>query len=80
MKAIAKVACKPMPHSEGLGKPFGNHNSSKLSGYYKIKLRDLGYRIVYDLVCDGNIMRIIIISVQDDDEIYREAERRINKR
>ena len=33
--------------------------------------------MVYDLVRKGSIMKIIIISVTDDEAVYREAERRI---
>lgn len=77
LKAIEKTAEKPLPPPDGLGKPLGNHASSKLSGYYKIKLRNLGYRVVYDLVREDGVMKIIIISVRDDEEVYKEAERRI---
>lgn len=78
LKAIDKTAERPLPPPDGIGKPLGNHASSKLSGYYKIKLRDLGYRVVYQLVREGEIMRIIVISVRDDDAVYKEAERRIH--
>ena len=77
LKAIEKTAERPLPPPEGIGKPLGSHASSKLSGYYKIKLRDLGYRVVYQLITDGEIMRIIVISIRDDEAVYREAERRI---
>lgn len=77
LKAIEKTAERPLPPPEGIGKPLGNHASSKMSGYYKIKLRDLGYRVVYQLITDGEIMRIIVISIRDDEAVYREAERRI---
>lgn len=77
LKAILKTAERPLPPPDGIGKPLGNHASSKLSGYYKIKLRDLGYRVVYQLVIEGEIMRIIVISVRDDEAVYKEAERRI---
>lgn len=77
LKAIDKTAQRPLPPPDGIGKPLGNHSSSKLSGYYKIKLRELGYRVVYQLVIDGEIMRIIVISIRDDDAVYKEAERRI---
>lgn len=77
LKAIEKTAEKPLPPPDGLGKPLGNHAFSKLSGYYKIKLRNLGYRVVYDLVREDGVMKIIIISVRDDEEVYKEAERRI---
>lgn len=77
LKAIDKTAERPLPPPDGIGKPLGNHASSKLSGYYKIKLRDLGYRVVYQLVMEGEIMRIIVISIRDDEAVYKEAERRI---
>lgn len=74
LKAIDKTAERPLPPPDGIGKPLGNHASSKLSGYYKIKLRDLGYRVVYQLVTEGEVMRIIIISIRDDEAVYKEAE------
>lgn len=77
LKAIFKTAERPLPPPDGIGKPLGNHASSKLSGYYKIKLKDLGYRVVYQLIMDGNTMRIIVISIRDDEAVYKEAERRI---
>lgn len=77
LKAIDKTAERPLPPPEGIGKPLGSHVSSRLSGFYKIKLRNLGYRVVYDLVREGSVMKIIIISVRDDEEVYKEAERRI---
>ncbi len=77
LKAIEKTAERPLPPPDGIGKPLGNHASSGLSGFYKIKLRSLGYRVVYDLVREGSVMKIIIISVRDDNAVYKEAERRI---
>ena len=77
LKAIDKTAERPLPPPDGIGKPLGNHASSKLSGYYKIKLRSLGYRIVYQLVVEGETMRVIVISIRDDETVYKEAERRI---
>jgi mRNA interferase RelE/StbE len=77
LKAIEKAAQRPLPPPDGIGKPLGNHAAANLSGYYKIKLRDLGYRVVYGLVREGNVMKVIVISIRDDDAVYREAERRI---
>lgn len=77
VKAINRTAERPLPPPDGIGKPLGNHASSKLSGYYKIKLKNLGYRVIYQLIMDGNIMRIIVISIRDDETVYKEAERRI---
>ena len=77
LKAIEKTAQRPLPPPDGIGKPLGNHAAANLSGYYKIKLRDLGYRVVYGLVREENVMKVIVISIRDDDVVYREAERRI---
>ena len=77
LKAIEKAAQRPLPPPDGIGKPLGNHAAANLSGYYKIKLRDLGYRVVYGLVREENVMKVIVISIRDDDVVYREAERRI---
>lgn len=77
LKAIDKTAERPLPPPEGIGKPLGNHASSRLSGFYKIKLKNLGYRVIYDLVREGSAMKVIIISVRDDEAVYKEAERRI---
>ena len=79
LKAIEKTAERPLPPPDGNGKPLGNHETSKLSGFFKIKLRNLGYRVVYSLVRDKEIMKIIVISVRDDEAVYKEAERRIQE-
>ena len=77
LKAIEKTAERPLPPPDGVGKPLGHHATADLSGYYKIKLRNLGYRVVYGLVREGDVMKIIVISIRDDEAVYREAERRI---
>lgn len=77
LKAIEKTAERPLPPPDGIGKPLGNHSATKLNGYYKIKLRNLGYRVVYGLVRENNIMKIIVISIRNDEIVYKEAERRI---
>lgn len=78
LKAISKTAERPLPPPDGIGKPLGNHASANLSGFYKIKLRDLGYRVVYSLEIKDGVMKIIIISVRADEEVYKEAEKRIH--
>lgn len=70
LKAIEKTAERPLPPPDGIGKPLGNHATSKLSGFYKIKLRNLGYRVVYSLVRDKETMKIIVISVRDDESPF----------
>lgn len=80
LKAIDKVSANPLPQAEGgYGKPLGNHNKANLTGYMKIKLKDLGLRVVYGLVRENNVIKIIVISVRADEEVYLEAASRIRK-
>lgn len=79
-KSILKVATNPQPSSEGgYGKPLRNTPSSNLTGMLKIKLRNSGLRIVYRIVRMDEKMLIIIIGTRADNEVYKEAVRRITK-
>ena len=79
LKAIQKVSENPLPQSEnGYGKPLGNKVSSKLAGLMKIKLKSIGIRVVYQLIRDVTTMKVLIISVRDDNKVYKDAEGRIN--
>ena len=63
LKAIEKVSLNPLPNSEGgYGKPLGNRQNSRLAGYLKNKLLKDGLRVVYGLVRDKEVMKIVIIS------------------
>ncbi len=80
LKAIKKVSTNPLPNTEGgYGKPLGSHSSVNLAGYIKIKLLKLGIRVVYCLVREKSVMKIIIISVRDDEKVYKMAHERINR-
>jgi mRNA interferase RelE/StbE len=61
-----------------MGKPLGNHSTMRLSGYMKIKLLNQGLRIVYKLVREYGVMRIIVISIRDDEQVYKIAQKRID--
>lgn len=80
LKAIEKVSINPLPKSSGgYGKPLGNKGNLKLSGYFKIKLKKLGLRVVYKIISTPNIMKIIVISARAEDEVYISAYKRIMK-
>ena len=80
IKAIKKVSANPLPVNKGgYGKPLGSHLSGNLTGYLKIKLLKLGLRVVYRLVEDQEIMRIIIISVREEEKVYKMIQNRIKK-
>lgn len=80
LKAIDKVSNNPLSQLEGwYGKPLSNKNSLDLSGYYKIKLKKSGLRIVYKLMKINKEMYIIIIGARSDNEVYELAYKRIKK-
>lgn len=80
LKAIDKVSQNPIPNIEGgYGKPLGNKSNTNLTGYLKIKLLKLGIRVVYGLIKENGIMKIIVISVREDETVYQIAVDRIKK-
>ncbi len=77
LKAINKVLSNPLPQNEGgYGKPLGNRNSTRLAGYLKIKLKRLGLRVVYKLIKEKDVMKVIVVSARADDEVYLLAQKR----
>jgi len=80
MKAINKVAVNPLPQAEGgYGKSLGSKGGTNLAGYCKIKLLKLGLRVVYKVVREDGLMRIIVVSARADDEVYLMAQKRIEE-
>ncbi|MBF7083967.1 type II toxin-antitoxin system RelE/ParE family toxin [Desulfallas sp. Bu1-1] len=80
LKAIEKVSGNPLPQNEGgYGKPLGNRNSTRLAGFLKIKLKRLGLRVVYKLVREKDVMKVIVVSARADDEVYLLAQKRTDK-
>jgi mRNA interferase RelE/StbE len=77
VKAINKVAANPLPQTEGgYGKPLGNKGGINLTGYCKIKLLRLGIRVVYHLVQESSIMKVIVVSARADNEVYLLVQKR----
>lgn len=61
LAGIKKVRQNPLPQSEGgYGKPLGNKNGNNLTGFFKIKYKGIGIRVVYTLVRDKEIMNIVL--------------------
>lgn len=73
LAGILKVSQAPMPSPQGYGKPLGNIHGTNLTGFFKIKFRGIGIRVVYTLVLDKQIMNIVVISKRDDDYCYKLA-------
>jgi mRNA interferase RelE/StbE len=79
-KAIDKVAENPLPKSEGgYGTALGNKRGNNLTGLCRIKLLKLGVRVVYEIVRDDKVMKIIVIAARADDEVYEIAADRMKE-
>lgn len=78
LKALDKLVLNPKSIFDGgYGQPLGNKGSTKLSGLLKIKLRGAGIRIVYDLVEKDGVVCVIVIGLRKDEEVYKEAAKRL---
>jgi mRNA interferase RelE/StbE len=80
LKVIDRVRKNPLPASEGgYGQPLGNVGGTNLTGLCKIKLLKLGIRVIYKVIREHDIMRIIVIAARADSEVYKIAEERLTK-
>lgn len=81
LTALDKVSENPLPSSEGgYGKPLGHTSGYNLTGLLKIKLKKSGIRIVYQLIRIKEKMIILVIGARADNEVYKIAGKRINKK
>ena len=72
-KKIENISCNPYPKNQGgLGEPL----RSNLKGLMKFRF-DNDYRVVYRLVEENGIMRIVVIGLRADSFVYRMANKRI---
>ena len=62
LAGIKKVAQAPFPSPNGYGKPLANKNRNNLTGFFKIKYKGIGIRVIYTLVIKDAIMNIVVIS------------------
>lgn len=49
----------------------------ELKNTYKIKLRDLGYRLVYEVIDQRLVVLVIALGRRDHDSVYLDAMRRL---
>ena len=79
LAGILKVSKAPLPSPEGYGKPLGNKKGNNLTGFFKIKYKGIGIRVVYTLVFDERVMNIVVISPRDDNYCYELAKKIYSK-
>ena len=67
--------------SERLKQP--HIEAGRLTGFtntYKIKLRSLGYRLVYQVVNNECVVVVIAVGKRENDDVYNTMKRRMNVR
>ena len=79
LKGIRKVCQNPLPSPDGYGKPLGNKGGNNLTGFFKIKYKGIGIRVVYTLCRDKQIMNIAVVSKRDDEYCYDMANKMYQK-
>lgn len=79
LAGILKVSQAPLPSPNGYGKPLGNKAGNDLTGFFKIKYKGIGIRVVYVLVMEKMIMNILVISERNDNYCYDLASRIFEK-
>ena len=79
LAGILKVSKAPLPSPNGYGKPLGNKNGNDLTGFFKIKYKGIGIRVVYTLVIKEMTMNIVVISERDDNYCYELATKMYEK-
>jgi len=72
LAGIQKVSSNPLPEVS-YGKPLGNKGGNNLTGFFKIKYKGIGIRVVYTLVMESQTMNILVISKRDDNYCYEHA-------
>lgn len=73
LAGILKVSEAPLPSPHGYGKSLGNKGGNNLTGFFKIKYKGIGIRVVYTLVLEEAVMNIVVISQRDDNYCYELA-------
>lgn len=72
-KKIEDVSRNPYPKQlGGLGEPL----SGNLKGLHKFRF-DNDFRVVYQIIQEGQIMKIVIIGMGTEKSVYKKAEKRV---
>ena len=71
-KKITDISRNPYPKSQGgLGEPL----RSNLKGLLKFRFDD-DYRVVYRIIKEDDVMKIIVVGLRTDSLVYNKAEER----
>lgn len=80
LAGIEKASYNPLPKAEGgYGKPLGNKQGRNLTNLLEVKFRGLGIRAIYKLIRIDKVMKIVVVSVREDEIVFKEALKRVQK-
>ena len=67
---------KKMQQTPGIGKPLGNKNNMNLTGLFKVYVAKKQVRIVYEIIDNILVVKVIAIGKRENMEVYKQAEER----
>ena len=71
LKKLKQLALSPE-----LGKPLGNKSGLNLTGLRKVYVAKKQVRIVYEIIDDMLVVKVIAIGKREEMQVYKEAEKR----
>ncbi len=73
-KKIEDISHNPFPKQQG---GLGELLSGNLKGLLKFRF-DNDYRVIYSIVKEDNVMKVIVIGMRADKLVYKEAGKRLD--
>lgn len=67
---------KKIQHSPELGQLLGNKNNMNLTGLRKVYVAKKQIRIVYEIIDNILVVKVVAIGKREDMEVYRQAQQR----
>lgn len=67
---------KKIQQTPELGKPLGNKNNMNLTGLFKVYVAKKQVRIVYEIINNILVVKVIVIGKRENMEVYKQAEER----
>lgn len=67
---------KKIQQTPELGKPLGNKNNMNLSGLFKVYVAKKQVRIVYEIIENILVVKVIAIGKRERMEVYKQVEER----
>lgn len=67
---------KKIQQTPEIGKPLGNKNNMNLTGLFKVYVAKKQVRIVYEIIENILIVKVIAIGKRESMEVYKQADER----